>query len=46
MRIRQEIAMDDTDSSRIRKRLMSDQVSMTGESAGEIDIARHAALAY
>ena len=38
--------MDDTDSSRLRKRLMSDQVSMTGESAGEIDIARHAALAY
>jgi hypothetical protein len=38
--------MDDTDSSRIRKRLMSGQVSMTGESAGEIDIARHAALAY
>ena len=38
--------MDDTDNSRIRKRLMSDQVSMTGESAGEIDIARRAALAY
>ena len=34
--------MDDTDSSRVRKRLMSDQVCMTGESAGEIDIARHA----
>jgi hypothetical protein len=38
--------MDDTDSSRVRKRLMSDQVCVTGESAGEIDIARHAALAY
>ncbi len=38
--------MDDTDTSRIRKRLLSDQVSMPGESAGEIDIARHAALAY
>jgi hypothetical protein len=37
--------MDDTDTSRIRKRLTSDKASMPGESAGEIDIARHAALA-
>jgi hypothetical protein len=38
--------MDDTDTSRIRKRLMSDKVSVPGESTGEIDIARHATLAY
>ena len=38
--------MHDTDTSRIRKRLMSNKVSVPGESTGEIDIARHAALAY
>jgi len=38
--------MDDTDTSRIHKRLMSDKVSVPGESGGEIDIARHATLAY
>jgi len=42
----QGIAMNDTNTSRIRKRLMSDKVSMTQDSAGEIDIARYAALAY
>jgi hypothetical protein len=41
-----EIAMNDPNTSRIRKRLMSDEVATPGESAGEIDIARHAALAY
>ena len=43
---RQEIEMDETDTHRIRKRLMSDQISLPAASAGEIDIARHAALAY
>ncbi len=38
--------MDEADTHRIRKRLMSDQISMPAESAGEIDIVSHAALAY
>jgi len=38
--------MDPTDTSRIRKRLMSEQSSTPDESKGEIDIARHALLAY
>jgi hypothetical protein len=44
--VRQEIEMDQTDTPRIRKRLMSDQIPMPVESAGEIDIASHASLAY
>jgi hypothetical protein len=43
--VRQEIETDETDTPRIRKRLMSDQLSMPAESAGEIDIASHASLA-
>lgn len=38
--------MNDIVTSRIRKRLMSDESSLPGARAGEIDIARHAALAY
>jgi hypothetical protein len=38
--------MDETDTPRIRKRLMSAQISMPAEGAGEIDIASHATLAY
>jgi hypothetical protein len=38
--------MDRTDTSRIRKRLMSEQSSTPAESEGEIDIARHAVFAY
>jgi hypothetical protein len=44
--VRQEIEMDQTDTPRIRKRLMSDHVSMPAEGADEIDIASHATLAY
>jgi hypothetical protein len=44
--VRQGIEMGQTDTPRIRKRLMSDHVSMPAESAGEIDIASHASLAY
>jgi F5/8 type C domain len=43
--VRQEIEMDETDTLRIRKRLMSAQISMPAGSAGEIDIASHATLA-
>jgi hypothetical protein len=38
--------MDRTDTSRIRKRLMSEQSSTPPETPGEIDIASHATLAY
>jgi hypothetical protein len=38
--------MDRTDSSRIRKRLMSEQISRPPEGPGEIDIASCATLAY
>jgi hypothetical protein len=38
--------MDRTDTSRIRKRLMSEQSSIPAESPGEIDIARLAVFAY
>jgi hypothetical protein len=38
--------MDRTDTSRIRKRLMSEQSSTPPERPGEIDIASHATLAY
>ena len=38
--------MDPTDTSRIRKRLMSEQNLRPPERLGEIDIANHATLAY
>jgi hypothetical protein len=38
--------MAETDTLRIRKRLMSDQIPMPVGSTGEIDIASHASLAY
>ena len=38
--------MDRTDTSRIRKRLMSEQSLRPPERLGEIDIANHATLAY
>src|SRR5436309_568789 len=44
--VRQEIEMGDTDTPRMRRRLMSNEIPMPAGSAGEIDIARHASLAY
>jgi hypothetical protein len=38
--------MDRTDNSRIRKRLMREESWTPPERSGEIDIARHATLAY
>jgi hypothetical protein len=38
--------MDRTDPSRLRKRLMSEQTSISPERPGEIDIASQATLAY
>lgn len=44
--LNREIEVDHTDTPRIRKRLMSEQSSMSSERPGEIDIASHATLAY
>src|SRR5260370_12556771 len=39
-------AVDPTDKSRIRKRLLSEQSSISPEGPGEIDVASHATLVY
>jgi F5/8 type C domain-containing protein len=44
--VRQQIDMDDTDTPRMRKRMTSDRTSLLADSAGEIDLASHATLAY